>query len=191
MSERQAMVAAFQKRKMTATEYAQLDVSHQPMELLDGELIIMPSPSPKHQNVNLQTVQLLLRLKPNGQIFYAPIDLYLDDLNIPQPDIVWVAAGGRCQISETRLEGPPELIVEIFSPGTERRDRKEKFELVQAHRVSEYWMIHPIEQYVQVYVLRGSEYHYLGLFAPGETFVSPALGDVTVDVSMIFNEQGF
>ncbi|MCA0455134.1 MAG: Uma2 family endonuclease [Chloroflexi bacterium] len=179
-------MAQFITARMTADEYFALPESLNPTELLDGELIVSPAPVPKHQRSSRNIEMLIEELKPNGEVFHAPIDLYLDKANIPQPDIVWIAANSRCVVGEKYLQGPPELIVEIFSPSTETKDRKGKFNLYQHYAVPEYWMVDPELEFIEVYSYENGAYKRLGLFEPGETFVSPVLGGKTVDVSRAF-----
>jgi Uma2 family endonuclease len=174
-----------EKLRMTAAEFFELPESNLPVELIKGEVIMSPAPVPKHQRVSRKSLLVLENLIPNGELFYSPIDVYLDEDNVPQPDIVWVAADSRCVISEKRLEGPPDLIVEIFSPGTERRDKKAKFDLYQKFGVREYWMIDPEEEYVEVYRHENGVFVRQGVYGPDETFESAVLGK-SVELQTIF-----
>lgn len=172
--------------RMTAAEFLALPETHQPTQLLNGELILSPSPVPNHQRCSRQIEYLIEELKPNGEVFHAPIDLYLDDANIPQPDVIWIAENSRCVVTRKYLQGPPELVVEVFSPSTELKDRKDKFNLYQRFAIPEYWMVDPELEFIEVYVLENGAYKRLGVFERGESFVSPVLGGKTVEVSRIF-----
>jgi Uma2 family endonuclease len=114
------------------------------------------------------------------------MDVYFDEHNTPQPDIIWVAENSRCVIGEKRLEGPPDLLVEIFSPGTARRDKQDKYQLYQRFAVREYWMVDTDQQYVEVHTHNGTRYELLGVYGEGESFASPALGK-TVELKGIFS----
>jgi Uma2 family endonuclease len=177
------------KTQMSATEFFALPESNTPNELIDGELIIAPSPVPKHQSISAETYVVLRELIPNGRVYYAPIDVYLDEGNVVQPDILWVAADGQCQITDKRLVGPPDLIVEILSPGTTRRDRREKYELYERFGVREYWIIEPEEAYIEVYPLQDGRFVRQGVYIPEQTFESPVLGGKTVEVGRIFGTE--
>jgi Uma2 family endonuclease len=174
------------KTRMTADEFSQLPETNQPTELINGELIVSPSPLVCHQLSSSQFFRLIDGLKPNGTLFYSPMDVYFDQENIPQPDLIWVAETSRCVIGEKRLEGPPDLIVEILSPGTSRMDRREKFQLYERYGVSEYWMVDPLEKYVEVYRWVGGRYDRLGIFGEGDTLISAALGGKTVSLTGVF-----
>ncbi|MBA3869093.1 MAG: Uma2 family endonuclease [Anaerolineae bacterium] len=172
--------------RMTAAEFLALPETMQPTQLLNGEFIVSPSPVPNHQRSSRQIEYLIEELKPNGEVFHAPMDLYLDNANIPQPDIIWIAENSRCTIGKKYLQGPPELVIEIFSPSTELKDRKDKFNLYQRFAIPEYWMVDPELEFIEVYVHENGAYKRLGVFEPGESFVSPVLGGKTVEVNRIF-----
>ena len=176
------------KTRMTAAEFFELPETNQPTELIDGELIVSPSPIPKHQLLVGRFYSKLEDLIPNGVVFFAPMDVYFDDNNIPQPDIIWVAENSQCVITEKRLEGAPELIIEILSPGTLRRDRREKYELYERFGVREYWMTDPVGQFVEVCVWVNGTYKRQGVYGPDESFESPVLGGKTVTLKGIFGE---
>lgn len=175
-----------EKFRMTAAEFFELPESNLPVELIEGEVIMSPAPIPKHQRVSRRSVILLDSLIPDGEIFDAPIDVYFDDDNVVQPDIVWVSANSRCVVTEKRLEGPPDLIVEIFSPGTERRDKKAKFDLYQKYGVREYWMMDPEEEYIEVYRHENGFFVRQGVYGPDESFESAVLGGKTVELKAVF-----
>jgi Uma2 family endonuclease len=175
---------------MTAAEFFQLPDSSQPIELLDGEVIVSPTPVPYHQRLAFKIAKLLDMLIPNGEVFIAPLDVRLDETNVPQPDVMWVAEGSPCVITDKRLEGPPDLVVEVYSPSTAKRDKEDKFALYQRHGVREYWMLDPANRYLEAWTLVEGKYNKLGTFVPGETFDSPVLGGKTVDLTAIFGSTG-
>lgn len=174
------------KTRMTAAEFFDLPETNTPTELIDGILIISPAHIPTHQRAGGQLLILLKNSMPNGELFIGPIDLYLDNDNVPQPDIVWVAEGGRCRVTEKRLEGPPALIVEILSPGSARRDRDAKFALYERHGVSEYWIVDAEAEFVEVYRHEHGRYGRQGIYGAGEPFESAALGGKPVDMARVF-----
>ena len=164
------------RQKVLADEFLQMAETMQPSELIDGEIIMSPPPVTLHQRVSRKTLFVLDRAVPGGELFYAPTGVYFDEENIPEPDLVWVAENSTCQVGEKTLIGAPDLIVEIFSPGTTRRDRDEKYTLYEKYGVREYWMIDPTESYVEVYVLRDGQFVRQGIYGPGQTFTSEVLG---------------
>jgi Uma2 family endonuclease len=174
------------KTRMTASEFFQLPETNTPTELIDGKLIMSAPPVPLHQRLNRRFVILLDDLIPDGEIFYAPIGVYFDAENIPEPDIVWVSENSKCVVGDKVLEGPPELIIEIFSPGTATRDKREKYQLYERYGVPEYWMVDPISQDVQVYIWQDGKYFRHGVYGVDDSFESPVLGGKTVALKGIF-----
>lgn len=172
--------------KMTAKAFLELPETNLPTELIDGELTESPTPIPDHQNTSVELIIVLRGLIPNGKLYHAPIDVYFDEANIVQPDIVWVADDGLCFIGEKRLEGAPDLVVEILSPSTARRDKNKKFSLYEKHGVREYWLVDPLAQYIEVWRLENGNFVPKGVFGPGDTFVAAVLGDKPVEVSAVF-----
>lgn len=174
------------KIRMTAQEFFELPETNTPTELIEGELILSPSPIPVHQRIIGLIYLLLTKLIPNGEVFFAPIDVYFDEDNIPQPDVVWVSENGNCTIGEKRLISAPDLIVEVFSHGTVRTDKKKKFRLYQKYGVREYWMVDPVEQYIEVWQHDGERFILIDVFDSDDTFASPVLNGQEVEVKAIF-----
>jgi Uma2 family endonuclease len=173
------------KTRMTASEFFQLPETNTPTELIDGELTMSPSPVYQHQFVSGELFTLLKKLIPNGVVLYAPMDVHLDEINVVQPDILWVSDSSRCTLEGQHLYGPPDLVIEIFSPGTVKRDKKDKYLLYERAGVLEYWMVDPIEQYVEVCILKNGEYVRQDVYGPDDSFESPVLGK-TVELKGIF-----
>lgn len=174
--------------KVSAAEFLTLPETLQPTELIDGEIVVSPSPVPQHQIIVGNLYHLLRNIISEGILLISPIDLRLDEDNVVQPDIVWLSPKGRCVVREKWLEGAPALIVEVLSPGTARRDRGDKFDLYERHGVGEYWLVDPDGQYVEVYTLNAGHYQRQGLYSPGERFPSAALGGKEVDLTGIWGQ---
>ncbi len=171
------------KTKVTAAEFFELPESVLPIELFDGEIIVSPTPIVNHQRFVLRIARLVEDLKPDGEVFPSPLDVHLDDLNVVQPDVMWISAERSAIIGEKRITGAPDLVVEIFSPGTLKRDRMKKFELYERYGAREYWMIDPEHAQMEVWVREGDEFVRLGVYTSEDAFSSPALGqDVPLDV---------
>ncbi len=78
------------------------------------------------------------------------------------------------------LRGAPDLVIEVLSPGTARRDKKDKFSLYEKHGVREYWIIDPSEKLLEVWQLRDGRFSRLDVFGPGDPFTSLLLGPIDV-----------
>lgn len=175
-----------EKIRVTAAEYFQQPETNKLVELLDGEIVMSPPPVPNHQRTVYRSAKVIESLIPNGEVFIAPVAVQFDDLNVPEPDVVWVAEDSKCIVGEKSLIGPPDLIVEVLSPGTTRQDRKQKFALYERHGVREYWIVDPVDRYIEVYQNQHHQFIRQGIFEPGETFESAVLGGKTVEVSKLF-----
>lgn len=177
------------KTRMTAAEFMALPEDRHPIQLIDGEVIEMPPPTLHHQRVVIRLVMLLSQLIPDGELLTAPIAVYLDEHNIPEPDLIWVAADSQCVAKDNRLEGPPDLVVEVLSPSTARYDKTGKFALYQHHGVREYWIADPVHRLLEVWVLEDDKFIRQDVYAPEDTFESTVLGGKVVSLHTLFDEQ--
>ena len=175
------------KSRITAAEFYELpeQTGFPIVELIDGEIILSATPIPLHQRISFRTASLIDDVKPDGEVVTAPLTVQLDDLNILEPDIMWIAENGNAIFGDKYVMGAPDLIVEIYSPSTMKRDRTRKFELYEKHGVREYWMIDPENEQVEVWVNGADGFSRLGLYGKIGTFTSPALGQ-RVDLSPVF-----
>jgi Uma2 family endonuclease len=111
-------------------------------ELVFGRFHLTPSPFPRHQAVT----QVLCRHLENiaesagGIAFQAPLDVVLADHSVVQPDLMYVSAT-RLKLVGKGVEGAPDLVVEILSPGTARFDRGRKLQLYALYGIEEYWLV--------------------------------------------------
>jgi Uma2 family endonuclease len=182
------MFAPIREKMTTEDFYRFVETADKRYELIEGEAIEMPPPIPVHQRKIRKLLLHLESLKLGGECFISPIEVELDAENAPQPDLLWIAPNGKCVVGEKRLYGAPDLIVEVFSPKTTRYDKKEKFQLYERFGVREYWMINPLEEYIEVFHLVEGKYQLLGVFGIEDTFVSPTLNNSTITVNQIFKD---
>lgn len=179
-------MADMAKTKITAQEFAELP--EQPgfpiVELINGEIILSASPVADHQRICLRVARLVVDLKPNGEVFFAPFDVHLDESNVVAPDVMWIAENSQAAVNKW-VYGAPDLIIEIFSPSTMKRDRNEKFTLYEKFGVREYWMIDLEYQQVEVWMHGATGFDRLGMYGAAGSFTSPTLGH-PVDLTPVF-----
>ncbi len=124
-------------------------------ELIDGEHYVTPSPNTKHQRVagNLHyLIRRWLEDHPIGQIFFAPFDVVFTKFDVVEPDLLYLSNERAAEIvTSQHATGPPEIVVEIGSPGTRTRDETIKRRLYDRCGVSEYWVVDPELDVVRVY----------------------------------------
>jgi len=128
---------------MTADEYLALGETPEKYELIDGVVFMSPSPTPRHQLLCRFLLRELDASAAGRSATIVPdIDLLLDTGKVYRPDIVVFAPGRFAKLPE-RFALPPDLIVEIISPGSKPLDLITKRDDYDAFGVGEYWVIDP------------------------------------------------
>ena len=159
-------------------------------EVINGRLIEMPAPTTWHQDVsgNLEFImRMFVREKRLGKVYDAPIDVVLGDRYVLQPDILFISKDRLEIIGERAIMGPPDLIVEIISPATVRRDTIVKKGIYERFGVKEYWIIYPDERAVEVWVLSDKGKYEFFSVAEGEGRVkSKVLEGLEIDLKEVF-----
>lgn len=125
-----------------------------------------------------------------GEVFFAPIDVFLDDESVPVPDLVFVSNANKHLITNDGIMGAPDLVVEIISPSSIKRDRVQKLKLYKRFSIGEYWLIDPANESIEIYHYDAKEKDYdLFSFGVGSGAVnSKTLPDLVVAVEQIFGE---
>jgi Uma2 family endonuclease len=170
---------------------AELEESNLPTELWDGELIMSPAPSFFHQEIADRFHDYLktwVRKHKLGKTGIAPLDMVLTNTRATQPDVVFISKE-RLNIIKERLVGAADLVAEVISPGSRRRDRIDKRDLYEQHGVKEYWLIDPEAGTVEVLHLTAGEYQLVGRWHAGETAESRLLKGFRVKVSNLFAQD--
>ncbi|HWP96489.1 MAG TPA: Uma2 family endonuclease [Syntrophomonadaceae bacterium] len=131
-------------------------------EILDGMLIKEPSPNVMHQRVSRRLQRILedyfWEVDPGGEIFNAPLDVTFHDISVVQPDVFYVSGEQKQIVKDTRIDGPPVLVVEVLSPSSGRRDRLQKLRIYQRVEVQHYWLVNPQERTLECFSLRDGVY---------------------------------
>jgi len=129
-------------------------------ELIGGEHYVTPSPGSGHQIIagNLHfLLRLYLRERPLGVVMLAPFDVVLTEIDVVEPDLLYFTGARYPEVVTSRCaQGPPDLAVEILSPGTRRTDELTKRKLYEARGVGEYWVVDPELETIKVYRLAGT-----------------------------------
>jgi Uma2 family endonuclease len=124
-------------------------------ELIDGEHYVTPSPNTKHQKVSGNLHLLMgtwLEAHPIGQVFFAPFDVVFSRFDVVEPDLLYMSNERAAEVlTEANVQGTPELVIEIGSPRTRKRDETIKRRLYERAGVSEYWVVDPELDVVRVY----------------------------------------
>jgi len=140
--------------KLTYRDFLKFPDDGQRHELIDGVHCVTPSPFVPHQMVlgNLYFhLRLYLDVHPTGRLFLSPSDVVLSTCDIVVPDLFFVSEARRHIVQEANVQGAPDLVVEIRSRSTARRDEGVKLALYDRSGVGEYWVVDPRAEVVRVY----------------------------------------
>lgn len=170
-------------KEWTVEDYLQLEEGLL-AQLIDGELIMSPAPTPKHQRVLRELLYLLEDLKLKGEFFFSPIDLYINHKNVLQPDLVLVSDSQKHIVTERGIEGAPTLVVEVVSPSNGFLDRNTKKRKYLELGVKEYWIVDPGNQTLEIYT---DDADKPLVYLAGEGRVSsPVLAGASFELSRLF-----
>ena len=179
---------ATEKRKFTYEDYLKTPDDER-YELIGGELLMTPSPVPKHQRVSRKIEFLLEKFvteKDLGEVFDAPCDVHLDDENVVQPGILFISKDRLNIIGEKNIERAPDLAIEILSESTAYRDLVQKKKLYSRFGVKEFWIVDPGEETIEVYSLKGNTFLLINTYSKNEILESPYLKGLKIELKGIF-----
>ena len=184
------------KERYTYRDYLNWDDGER-WELIDGVPYNMtPAPNRAHQGISgalFRQISNFLLDKP-CQVYAAPFDVLLlegdesqgDMTTVVQPDISVICDSDK--LDDAGCVGAPDLIVEILSPSTARRDRKEKFIRYERAGVKKYWLVDPDSKTVTVFSLGlDSRYGRPDVYGDDELIVVGILPGLEIDLSLVFN----
>jgi Uma2 family endonuclease len=175
--------------KLTYADYLELPDDGKRYEILDGDLVMTASPLIRHQRVS---ANLHLALEPyvrehrGGTLLYAPVDVILDRSTIAVPDLVFVSNGRSSIVTERAIEGPPDLIVEILSPSTSRRDRGIKAKLYHRFGVAHYWLVDPVRRRLEIRERRPRSYRLVAKYEGDATAMSTLFPGLVLELGRIW-----
>ncbi|BBO17358.1 restriction endonuclease [Candidatus Brocadia pituitae] len=158
-------------------------------ELIDGELLMTPSPITRHQRISGKLEFILKRFimeNQLGELFYAPYDVHFDNENVVQPDILFISKDRSGIIGEKNVQGAPDLVVEIISENSAYRDMVQKKKLYAKFGVKEYWIVIPEGEEIEIYTLKENAYQLYQAYGKGNSLESPLLKGLTLKVMDIF-----
>ena len=156
-------------------------------ELIFGRFYLSPSPSLLHQTVLILLLKRLddIAMATGGRVFVAPLDVTLADHSVVQPDVLYVSAARRAILHE-RVEGAPDLVIEILSPGTARRDRGQKLALYAGSDVREYWIVDAVERQIEFLANEGGR--FVVTLPEGDEYRSRALPEIHLDLPVFWKQ---
>jgi Uma2 family endonuclease len=190
---------AYQSRRYTYADYLSWDNDVR-CELIDGFVYALSAPRLKHAEITMNLASLvkwfIKRRKGKCKIFHAPFDVRLsldgetaDDkiYTVVQPDICVVC--DLSKLDERGCLGAPDLIVEVLSPSTSKRDLNDKFQLYEATGVREYWVVHPNDKTLNIFIRQEN-----GLYDEGKVYEKTGkvpvhiFEELEIDLEELFEE---
>jgi len=155
-----AVLAEQKAKRWTYEEYARLD-DEQRYEIIDGELLMAPAPDTWHQDWSKKLFRKMDRFvveRGLGEVFYAPMDVILDAENVVQPDLLFIAKANLSILKQSGVFGAPDLLVELISPSSVRRDRYVKKGLYARFGVKEYWIVDRANKALEIWKLQNRQF---------------------------------
>lgn len=177
--------------KFTVNDYMSAP-SDKRYQLLDGEMIVAPSPSNRHQEI-LGSLHLALaafvQSRGIGRVRFAPLDVILSNHDVVQPDLLFVSTDRASIVTEANLVGAPDLVVEVLSPGTQVHDRGYKQSLYARHGVREYWLINPDAETLDVLTPDGDAFVVYESFGNSGVLNTPVMDGLSLDLERLFRRD--
>lgn len=164
------------------------------MEYIDGEIVLLESPSAKHQDISGDLYVILREFFKGGpcKVYYAPFDVHffkpeIKDPDLMQPDLI-VACDAKDKINERgRYMGTPSLVIEILSPGTRSKDMVTKLNTYMLSGVQEFWVIDPQHKIALVYAFQDRGIDRLVSYKEHETLESINFSGLRVELGVLFS----
>lgn len=178
-------------RPLTYDDLLDMPDDGQRYEIIGGELIVNPPPTWGHQQIVGYFYRLLddfARATKSGRVTFAPFGVLLSPHDAVEPDLIFLSATRPPVPSEDNtIDYPPDLVVEVISPSSRRRDRVAKMALYARAGVPEYWTADPRDRTFTINHLQGEQYVQVVPDADGWV-TSPTLPGLRVNPAAVFAE---
>jgi Uma2 family endonuclease len=177
--------------KFTYDDYVNFPDDGKRHEIIDGEHYLTPSPNTKHQVVvgNLHlSIGAYLRGRPIGLVLLAPFDVVFSNFDVVEPDLLYISRARMDVLTKAHVRGAPDLVVEILSPGTRRKDALIKRKLYERFGVQEYWIVDPERDVVKIHRRTGDLFGSALELSAGqdEALTTPLLPDWSAPLREVF-----
>ena len=176
--------------KFTYEDYLHLPEEKR-YEIIDGDLSMVPAPGTSHQHIIFKLMLIMGKFIDEnnlGVLLCAPCDVVLSEVDIVQPDIIFISKERLNIITEDNIRGAPDLVIEIISKSSEYRDRVIKRKLYSKYGVREYWVVDPGKKEVEVLELKESGLEKVRVFREDEVLESGLMEGLRVDLKEVFGK---
>lgn len=157
------MPLAIKREPFTYHDLENFPIDGKRREIIGGEIYVTAAPNTRHQRLVLELTGLIwlhLRTHPVGTVFVAPTEVVFSDKESVQPDVLYVARDGRARITEKRVMGPPEWVIEVLSSNRDY-DLETKRKLYARYGVV-YWAVDPEEEEILAWDEEGFKVYRAG-----------------------------
>jgi len=160
-------------------------------ELIDGEHYVTATPNVKHQTIVMNLGAMIwnyLKQRPVGRAFFVPMDIVLSDYDVVEPDLQFISRARQAILTKQNVRGAPDLVLEVGSPSTRKRDETIKRRLYERFGVSEYWVIDPELDTIKVYRRVDERFVRVAELSleNGDVVTTPLLPGLEMPLSTIF-----
>ena len=174
---------------LTYDDYVRLPDDGKRYEILEGDLAVTPAPTVGHQfsSIGLATV-IYQHVEGHdlGILLTAPVDVVFDEHNVLQPDLVYVSTVRMNIVTPENIQGAPDLVVEILSKSTARRDRETKRKIYARFGVPNYWLVDPRRRSITTYALRSGDYRQDKVARHDEILVAQPFPDLSIPLAKLW-----
>lgn len=180
--------------KLTCDDFVHFPDDGKRHELIDGSHYVTPSPNIRHQVISGRLHALMwmyLDSHPIGHVFHAPLDVVFSDIDVVEPDLLYVSnLRAATVIAPMHARGAPDLVVEIASKGTRKRDETIKRRLYERDGVAEYWVVDQDIDVVRVYRREGDVFNRPSVLTreAADVLTTPLLPGFELPLERIFRE---
>ena len=171
-------------KKLTWNDIKDFPESHDRTEIVDGELVMSPTPGLSHQRICTllgANISPFVAEHDLGAFFDNPIHVILAEHVHYEPDLCFIRRGRSHILREVFIEGPPDLIIEVISESNRTHDTVVKFSHYAQYGVEEYWLVDPREEVITAWSLKQGEYSLLGRFGRGQEVETRVLTGLQLD----------
>jgi Uma2 family endonuclease len=168
------------------------------LELIKGKIFKMsPAPGSLHQRLSFRlTLWIGNYLEGKScELFSAPFDVRLVRRSVDDKDVITVVQPDICVICDPKKVdakgciGAPDIVVEILSPGNNKTELQNKYEVYEEAGVLEYWIIHPVEKTFSKYILTDGHFQPSRILTIGDEVTTPILPGLVISLDHLFADQ--
>jgi Uma2 family endonuclease len=184
-----ALMNAVATELSTVADFRAIPAGPPYYQLIEGELIMAPSPSSFHQDIALNVAFLLRQHVAKhhlGKVCIAPLDVYLSEANVFQPDVFFLANANLPLMREDGVHGAPDLVVEIVSPSNGLLEKKHKRPVYARNGVKELWLIDPVLEQIHRYDFTVDVAKPVRIVEGEESFETPVVPGLAIKAVEVF-----